>query len=162
MAQIPMEVLMTTSNDSRHSGENMLDGDSNTFWTTTGMFPQEVLLGFKENTVSLTRLKTSSCGVRRLVVQASSETQPIKFKAILDVELGERPSSSRQTETFQINSTVGSGVRFLKLVMQSGWEDFATIHSVAVDGTVDEAAAAPELSQQPGPPAALQQISKPE
>eukprot|EP00754_Rhynchopus_humris_P043087 Rhum_TRINITY_DN2971_c0_g1::Rhum_TRINITY_DN2971_c0_g1_i1::g.8916::m.8916/K19369/HSPB11; heat shock protein beta-11 len=160
MSQLETEVLMTTSSDPRFSGSNMVDGNVATFWTTTGMFPQEVLLGFQGSTVTLTRLKLWCHGVRKLVVQVSCETHPVKFKAALSMELAEKPTSTNiQTETFQINNTVGSDVRFVKLILQSGWEDFASIHSVVLEGDVQKEAPRPELPPSgQGPPATLQSL----
>ena len=161
MSHLPAEVLMTTSKDPRYPELNMVDGNMDTFWTTTGMFPQEVLVGFQERTVSLSRLKTWSHGIRRLAVQASCETQPIKFKSILDVELSEKSGSSLQTETFQINSTVGSGVRFVKIILQTGWEDFATVHNLVFEGELlEEEVTHHAPAQATGPPAQLQTLNK--
>ena len=156
MSQIKAEVLLTTSNDERYPGYNMVDGDEKTFWSTTGMYPQEVLIGFKDATVTLSKLKTASHAIRRLVVKASCETQPIKFKVMLDVEMGEKPTAGNlQSESFQINSTVGSSVKFVKLIIQSGWEDFSTIHDLSFEGEVESEAPAPVPSNLTGPPAAL-------
>eukprot|EP01063_Lacrimia_lanifica_P039922 TRINITY_DN8903_c0_g2_i1.p3 TRINITY_DN8903_c0_g2~~TRINITY_DN8903_c0_g2_i1.p3 ORF type:complete len:164 (+),score=78.13 TRINITY_DN8903_c0_g2_i1:63-554(+) len=159
MSQLKAEVLMTTSNDNRQPGSHMVDGDTSSFWSTTGMYPQEVLIGFKDATVTLTKLKTWSHGVRKLVVQASCETQPINFKAVLELELAEKPvSTPLQQETFQVNSTVGASIRFLKLIIQSGWEDFATIHNLVFEGEVEAEPQAPTPSKANAAPSALDAI----
>ncbi|KAJ9453113.1 Intraflagellar transport protein 25 [Diplonema papillatum] len=143
MPSLKAEVLRTTSNDERHPAKYMVDGNEKTFWCATGMYPQEVLVGFRSEEgkpvpVSLNRLKTVTTGIRKLSVHASSETQPIKFRAVLDVEVAEKTAaSSVQNESFQVNAKVGSSVRFVKLVIQSGWCDFATIHSLVFEGDVE-------------------------
>uniref|UniRef100_A0A8C0IUM8 DOC domain-containing protein n=1 Tax=Chelonoidis abingdonii TaxID=106734 RepID=A0A8C0IUM8_CHEAB len=40
------EVVLATSNDEKYPPENIIDGSSETFWTTTGMFPQEFIISF--------------------------------------------------------------------------------------------------------------------
>lgn len=37
-------IVMTSCVDDRYPPENVLDGKDNTFWITTGMFPQEFVL----------------------------------------------------------------------------------------------------------------------
>ena len=49
-------ILLTTSLDPAYPEENMLDGDEKTFWISTGLFPQEVLIeatGRNTNTVKI-------------------------------------------------------------------------------------------------------------
>ena len=37
-------IIMASCMDDRYPAENMLDGKDNTFWITTGMFPQEFVV----------------------------------------------------------------------------------------------------------------------
>uniref|UniRef100_A0AC11BYW3 Intraflagellar transport 25 n=1 Tax=Ovis aries TaxID=9940 RepID=A0AC11BYW3_SHEEP len=43
------EVILATSSDEKHPPENMIDGNPETFWTTTGMFPQEFIICFHKH-----------------------------------------------------------------------------------------------------------------
>jgi hypothetical protein len=38
------QVVMTSCNDEAYPAENMLDGKENSFWITTGLFPQEFVI----------------------------------------------------------------------------------------------------------------------
>ncbi|KAM9005858.1 intraflagellar transport protein 25 homolog isoform 1-T2 [Sarcophilus harrisii] len=49
------EVILATSSDEKYPPENMIDGNSTTFWTTTGMFPQEFIICFHKH-VKIERL----------------------------------------------------------------------------------------------------------
>ncbi|XP_055498217.1 intraflagellar transport protein 25 homolog isoform X2 [Leucoraja erinacea] len=42
------ELVLATSGDEKHPPENIVDGNTETFWITTGMFPQEFILRFPE------------------------------------------------------------------------------------------------------------------
>uniref|UniRef100_A0A673TIV2 Heat shock protein family B (small) member 11 n=1 Tax=Suricata suricatta TaxID=37032 RepID=A0A673TIV2_SURSU len=53
------EVILATSSDEKHPPENMIDGNAETFWTTTGMFPQEFILCFHKH-VRIERLVIQS------------------------------------------------------------------------------------------------------
>lgn len=41
-------IVMATSNDSAHPPENVIDGSNSTFWSTTGLFPQEIVVELPE------------------------------------------------------------------------------------------------------------------
>ncbi|KAM5162751.1 intraflagellar transport protein 25 homolog isoform 2-T9 [Callospermophilus lateralis] len=43
------EVVLATSSDEKHPPENIIDGNPETFWTTTGMFPQEFIICFHKH-----------------------------------------------------------------------------------------------------------------
>ncbi|XP_077850244.1 intraflagellar transport protein 25 homolog isoform X4 [Macaca mulatta] len=43
------EVILATSSDEKHPPENIIDGNPETFWTTTGMFPQEFIICFHKH-----------------------------------------------------------------------------------------------------------------
>ncbi|MEE6495608.1 hypothetical protein FKM82_002095 [Ascaphus truei] len=41
------QVTLATSSDERHPPEHIIDGNPETFWTTTGMFPQEFIISLR-------------------------------------------------------------------------------------------------------------------
>nr|XP_035963373.1 intraflagellar transport protein 25 homolog isoform X3 [Halichoerus grypus] len=53
------EVILATSSDEKHPPENIIDGNPETFWTTTGMFPQEFIICFHKH-VRIERLVIQS------------------------------------------------------------------------------------------------------
>jgi hypothetical protein len=55
------EVMMATANDDNFPSENMLDGKEDTFWTTTGLFPHEVVIKLaKRESISKVRHATTA------------------------------------------------------------------------------------------------------
>ncbi|CAL1265442.1 unnamed protein product [Larinioides sclopetarius] len=42
------QVVMASSNDARFPPSNMLDGKLDTFWTTTGLYPQTFIIALSE------------------------------------------------------------------------------------------------------------------
>jgi|EP00670_Eutreptiella_braarudii_P006181 heat shock protein beta-11 len=116
----------------------MIDGDEKTFWITTGMYPHEVLLGFKGATATVTKIRTWSYHIKKLTVEKCTEAQPTKFEKIVETELSDK-AGAMQIESFTINSTMGPDVKYLKIHVASGWEDFSSIHSIIVEGDTVEA-----------------------
>ncbi len=49
------EVVLATSNDERYPARNILEQQNETFWISTGMFPQEVMLRLNLDDVETAR-----------------------------------------------------------------------------------------------------------
>lgn len=130
---VKTEVLFQTANDERFPAANMIDGDEKTFWITTGMFPHEVLLGFKGAAANITKIRMWSYHIKKIVIEKCTESQPVKFEKIVETELSDK-AGAMQIESFAINATMGPDVKFLKLHLGSGWEDFVSIHSIIIEG----------------------------
>ena len=54
-------VTMATANDEDHPASNVIDGHENTFWMTTGLFPQMLIIMF-QNTIELKTIKLTGYG----------------------------------------------------------------------------------------------------
>lgn len=52
-------VIMATCYDERHPPENVIDGNDATFWVTTGLYPQELVVALPMKT-DVTRITTVS------------------------------------------------------------------------------------------------------
>ena len=87
MALGKARIVCCTSSDPAHPPLNILDGNENTYWISTGMFPQELLIEFSDGLYSLSRAKTFTTGVRRISIEGSSESSSSDFSLLLDVEL---------------------------------------------------------------------------
>uniref|UniRef100_A0A8C8XU26 Intraflagellar transport 25 n=1 Tax=Panthera leo TaxID=9689 RepID=A0A8C8XU26_PANLE len=73
------EVILATSSDEKHPPESMIDGNPDTFWTTTGMFPQEFIICFHKH-VRIERLVIQSYFVRTLRIEKSTSKEPVDFE----------------------------------------------------------------------------------
>ncbi|XP_014405254.1 PREDICTED: intraflagellar transport protein 25 homolog isoform X1 [Myotis brandtii] len=80
------EVILATSSDEKHPPENIIDGNPETFWTTTGMFPQEFIICFHKR-VRIERLVIQSCFVRTLQIEKSTSKEPDSFEQWIERDL---------------------------------------------------------------------------
>ncbi|XP_023114489.2 intraflagellar transport protein 25 homolog isoform X3 [Felis catus] len=80
------EVILATSSDEKHPPENMIDGNPDTFWTTTGMFPQEFIICFHKH-VRIERLVIQSYFVRTLRIEKSTSKEPVDFEPWIERDL---------------------------------------------------------------------------
>ncbi|XP_077882428.1 intraflagellar transport protein 25 homolog isoform X4 [Ictidomys tridecemlineatus] len=73
------EVVLATSSDEKHPPENIIDGNPETFWTTTGMFPQEFIICFHKH-VKVEKLIIQSYLVRTLKIEKTKSKEPVDFE----------------------------------------------------------------------------------
>ncbi|OUM66106.1 hypothetical protein PIROE2DRAFT_6719 [Piromyces sp. E2] len=125
--QFKMKVLMATSLDSRHGMENIVDGRINTFWISTGLFPQEIVIALSSSvllkTVTLTTMKVSH------VILESSNTNIKEFQPLNSQEIQD---GTIQTTSFSIPPDTKA--KYLKFIFKKGYADFITVHKLNVTG----------------------------
>ncbi|XP_033623433.1 intraflagellar transport protein 25 homolog isoform X4 [Fukomys damarensis] len=80
------EVILATSSDEKHPPENIIDGNAETFWTTTGMFPQEFIICFHKH-VKIEKIIIQSYLVRTLRVEKSTSKEPVGFEQWIEKDL---------------------------------------------------------------------------
>ena len=124
---------------SSHCDEGMypamavLDGSHNSFWMPTGMYPQELIIGFKEE-VKISEIKTTTRNVRTMTIDRIIPNQPltatgnparkeVSKKDLMDTK------GKMQVEVHSMNNV---SVRFLRLVIQSSFDHFVAVFSVRV------------------------------
>ncbi|KAG2449646.1 hypothetical protein HYH02_005178 [Chlamydomonas schloesseri] len=125
-------VVMASCSDERFPPENMLDGKDNTFWVTTGMFPQEFVLRL-ESCIRVSKITTLSLNVRKLAVEKCDQEKPDQFEKVFEVELANR-GDRLQTEVHQVNIRA----KYLKFMVLQGHGEFATVNRVSVVGGDDD------------------------
>uniref|UniRef100_A0A2I3G3I8 Intraflagellar transport protein 25 homolog n=1 Tax=Nomascus leucogenys TaxID=61853 RepID=A0A2I3G3I8_NOMLE len=80
------EVILATSSDEKHPPENIIDGNPETFWTTTGLFPQEFIICFHKY-VKIERLVIQSYFVQTLKIEKSTSKEPVDFEQWIEKDL---------------------------------------------------------------------------
>merc|ERR1719401_413892 len=77
------KVIMVSSADAAHPGENIIDGRSDSYWMSTGLYPQEILLELGHRSlISSVHLATTS--VRRVRIEGSQEEMPVNFQMLAE------------------------------------------------------------------------------
>ncbi|XP_073752821.1 intraflagellar transport protein 25 homolog isoform X4 [Callorhinus ursinus] len=100
------EVILATSSDEKHPPENIIDGNPETFWTTTGMFPQEFIICFHKHV-----------RIERLVIQS-----------YFDLVHKEGQLQNEEIMTQDGHAT------HLRFIIISAFDHFASVHSVSAEG----------------------------
>merc|ERR1711959_277350 len=124
-------IVVATSQDDRFPPENILDGNHKTFFTTTGLYPQEVVVHLG-GTVAVDRLRLQTYGVRQLVVESSGQDDAQGGQKLVELEFGH---TDGEMHTFERDvSSLGVKAQTLRLIVSAGWIDFCSIHSLGVIG----------------------------
>jgi len=127
---------MVSSLDPAHPGENVIDDDHGTYWLSTGLYPQEILLWLAAPT-KVDSVRVASTRVRRVRFEACPEEDPVTFGKLAEGEFDDIQGSGLQVRELHCNSQ-DVPTQFVRLLILSGWADFCSIHQIQVEGTAVE------------------------
>lgn len=123
------EVILATSSDEKHPPENIIDGNPETFWTTTGMFPQEFIICFHKH-VKIEKLVIQSYLVRTLRIEKTTSKEPLDFEQWVEKDL---VHTEGQLQNEEIMARDGYAT-FLRFIIVSAFDHFASVHSISAEG----------------------------
>jgi len=130
------QVFMVSSLDPAHPGENVIDDDHGTYWLSTGLYPQEILLWLAAPT-NVDSIRVASTRVRRVRCEACPEEDPVSFGKLAEGEFEDTQGIGLQIRELRCSSQDGP-TKFVRLLILSGWADFCSIHQIQVEGTAVE------------------------
>ncbi|XP_068809311.1 intraflagellar transport protein 25 homolog isoform X2 [Struthio camelus] len=125
-------LVLATSSDEKHPPENMVDGRSETFWTTTGMFPQEFIIGFPA-CVKVRKVAVQCYLVRTLRIERSVSKEPVDFEQCIEKDL-QYTEGELQTAEFPLPDFQATYLRF---IIKSAFDHFVSVHRVMAEGTAE-------------------------
>ena len=123
-----MEVACATSFDERFDPANVLR-NNNSFWLTTGMFPQELTIQFQQAQV-VNEVRFVSTGIKKVAIEGCQTANGNGFKVI--GESREIPHNRGQRQSEAVSIEQPSSYIMIKFVIQDGWEDFSSVHQVQI------------------------------
>mmetsp|Transcript_24244 Transcript_24244/g.50400 ORF Transcript_24244/g.50400 Transcript_24244/m.50400 type:complete len:137 (-) Transcript_24244:298-708(-) len=123
-------VVMVSSLDESHPGENIIDGNEHSYWISTGLYPQELLLQLS-NPSKISSVKISTTNVKSVRVEACAEDTPVNFKCLAEGSLEEK-AGRLQLKELRCNDQ-GEPAAYVKVLILAGWHDFCSVHRVVVE-----------------------------
>jgi len=126
------KVVFSSAWDTFHPPEAVIDGNDSTFWSTTGMFPHEIIITF-DSVISVESIETRSFNVKNMQLLKSMTQTPADFAPLKEstIDQIEGENDAKQVHNHEISGTV---LRHLKIVLKNGYTDFAGIFDVIVQG----------------------------
>ncbi|KAF6344678.1 heat shock protein family B (small) member 11 [Rhinolophus ferrumequinum] len=123
------EVILATSSDEKHPPENIIDGNPETFWTTTGMFPQEFIVCF-HRLVRIERLVIRSYFVRTLKIEKSTAKEPVDFEQWIERDLVHTEGQLQNEEIMARDDHA----TYLRFIITSAFDHIAAVYSISAEG----------------------------
>ena len=103
--------------------------NNNSYWLTTGMFPQELTIQFQQAQV-VNEVRFVSTGVKKVAIEGCQTANGNGFKVI--GESREIPANRGQRQSESVAIDQPSSYIMIKFVITEGWEDFASVHNIQV------------------------------
>ncbi|XP_056149674.1 intraflagellar transport protein 25 homolog [Lampris incognitus] len=128
LTSLGANVVLATSGDENHPPENIIDGNTDTFWMSTGMFPQEFTIRFAEPT-KIAVITLDCYNVKDLKIEKNTSDTVSNFECIAEKEF-EHTEGQRQSLNFSLNETSATHLRF---IIASGYDHFVSVHRVSVE-----------------------------
>ena len=122
------EIIFSSSYDEKHPPENILNPSKDKYFTSTGMFPQEICIQF-DSVRTIKLVSMVSYGIKKVSIQTCENDSVVNFKT--QTEQNEIPNE-RGLQKIKLNLVKNPTVKVLKIEVLEGYEDFFSIHSVDV------------------------------
>jgi heat shock protein beta-11 len=116
--------------DPRYPPSAMIDGDDRTYWTSTGGFPNEIVLSLGD-TSKVQSIRIQSTGVRKLVIESSDGPSANMWETQVESDVDEEIGGAQQITSFQTPKLVAA---YLKFRVEKGFGDFFTVNRISIDG----------------------------
>lgn len=116
-------VVLVSSSDENHPPENITDGNSKTFWMSTGMFPQEFVIRFTETT-NISAVSMDSYNIKHLKIERNTSPIATKFEPVMQEEF-ERTEGHLQSNSISLN---GCSAFHLRFIITAGHDHFVSVH----------------------------------
>ena len=123
-----MEIIFASSYDEKHPPENIFDNNKKTFFSSTGMFPQEICIQFEPfkivNNVSIT-----GSGIKKIAIHTCENDSAVNF--IKQAEQKNVPNSGG-LQSLKLDLKKSPRVKVMKIEILEGYDDFFSIHTFGV------------------------------
>merc|ERR1711893_193836 len=123
-------ICLATSCDENYPPEHIIDGKTDTFWASTGLFPQEFVVSFA-SLMNLNTIKIECGNVRKLLFERSVQNEPTDFEPIQEKEL-EQVEGQWQMEEIPVSNMTA---QHLRVTIKGAHDHFIAVHAMHVDGS---------------------------
>lgn len=111
------------------SPDNIIDGSRSSFWSTTGLYPQSLIISFPK-LISVSSISIRSYCVRNMLIEKCAGDLSKGFEEVknLDILLTDL---HHQVSTVDLNSVSAKHLRF---TIKTAFQEFCAIYKVEVMG----------------------------
>jgi heat shock protein beta-11 len=125
-----VDVLFSSSFDEKYSPLNVLDSSNKIFWTSTGMYPQELILSLDiERTVN--SINVIGYNIKKLVVE-SCENENSITSTFRQAEMNEIAFKEGKIQDFIVDFSVKKPMKLIKFIVLEGYDDFCSVNTITL------------------------------
>jgi heat shock protein beta-11 len=121
------EIIFSSSYDDRNPPSNIFTSNKKEFFSSTGMFPQEITIQFK-TVKNINKINIISYGIKKIKIEICENDAVVNFKKVSEQN---DISNSNSLQNISLNLNAGNQIKVLKIIVLEGYEDFFTIHNVS-------------------------------
>ncbi|CAL8346900.1 unnamed protein product [Lota lota] len=121
------KVVLASSSDEAQPPQNIIDGNTDTFWMSTGMFPQEFIIRLAEST-GIDLVTIDSYNVKSLKIEKNTLDTFSDFQLVAETEF-ELTEGQLQSNAISLKGTTASHLRF---IITSGYDHVVSVHRVSI------------------------------
>ncbi|KAF5403863.1 hypothetical protein PHET_02671 [Paragonimus heterotremus] len=121
-------IKLSTSFDELHPPDNVLQDEKSSFWITTGLFPQLLVISLAEPS-KIGRIRIISSCIKNIWIEVSSQIEPEEFEVKSELTLAYSDGHQQITEV----SMNESNMRHLRLNIRSGYDHFVAVYKVVFE-----------------------------
>lgn len=122
------EVIFSSSYDEANKPNNIFISNRGEFFSSTGMYPQELCVQFETERIVKT-IAIASYGIKKIEIHTCENDSAVNFT--LEAEQSGIPASG-SLQNINLNLNKGPRVKVLKIVVIEGHEDFFSIQNVNI------------------------------
>ena len=122
------EVIFSTSYDDKYPPQNMLSSGYSMFWTSTGLYPQEIVLSLPLQKV-VNEIQVSCIGIKKLSIESCENDSAVKF--IVQSEIENIPNRS-SVQDINCKFSSKSMSKIIKIVIHEGYGFFSCINTISI------------------------------
>mmetsp|Transcript_6594 Transcript_6594/g.13065 ORF Transcript_6594/g.13065 Transcript_6594/m.13065 type:complete len:191 (-) Transcript_6594:137-709(-) len=128
------QCVAATSSDPRFPASQAIDGHESSFWLTTGMFPQELVVALPSAAL-LRSIRTITRNVRTLLVESCDKIRPKSFSKLFETDLDQTTSlSSGGYQKYEEKLSDVVQAYYIRMKITRAWSNFAAVHSIEAQG----------------------------
>jgi hypothetical protein len=124
------DVVFSSSYDDKHPPQNILINNKE-FWSSTGLFPQEILLQLDRPT-SVSSVNISSYGIKKISIESCENDSAMNY--IKQAEIYDVPFKDGKIQSFFMTFSGQKKVaKLVRVIIEEGYENFCSIFNITLN-----------------------------
>jgi hypothetical protein len=122
------EIIFATSFDDKYTPINILSNNNEDFWTTTGLYPQEVFIKLDQPKM-LSTMNIVCYNIKKIIVETCENDSAVTY--VRQAEQSEIPVKENKLQDFTLNFNAAKQAKIIKITICDGYDEFSCINSVS-------------------------------